>query len=160
SYLSHEVQVLELRYQIASQTQNEVNRQQREYLLRQQLQTIQTELGEENPEQAEAQLLRQQLLDANLPEEALSEVERELTRMEKLPTAAPDYHISRTYLELILELPWHKSTEDTLDLARARQVMDEDHYDLKEVKERILEHLGVLKLNPSAKAPIICFVGP
>jgi ATP-dependent Lon protease len=158
--LAHEVQVLELRYQIASQAQDELNRQQREYLLRQQLQTIQSELGEQNPEQAEAQLLRQQLLEANLPEEARTEVERELSRMEKLPSAAPDYHISRTYLELVLELPWHKSTEDVLDLARARQVLDEDHFDLKEIKERIMEHLGVLKLNPSAKAPILCFVGP
>ena len=80
--------------------------------------------------------------------------------MAKLPPAAPDYHVIRTYVDLVLELPWRVSTEDQLDISRARQVLDEDHYDLKEVKERILEHLGVLKLNPQAKAPILCFVGP
>jgi ATP-dependent Lon protease len=160
SYLLHELQVLELRNQINTQAQTEMNKQQREYFLRQQLRAIQQELGEENPEQAEAALLRQQLDEAHLPDEVRREAERELGRMEKLPPAAPDYHVIRTYLELILELPWRKSTEDNLDLQRARQVLDEDHFDLKEVKERILEHLGVLKLNPQANAPILCFVGP
>src|SRR5207237_7262589 len=121
---------------------------------------IQQELGEENPEQAEAALLRQRLAEANLPEEVRKEAGRELARMQRLPAAAPDYHVIRNYLELLLELPWRKSTEDQLDLARARQVLDEDHFDLKDVKERILEHLGVLKLNPTANAPILCFVGP
>jgi ATP-dependent Lon protease len=88
------------------------------------------------------------------------EAERELARLERLPTAAPDYQLTRTYIELVLELPWRKMTEDSLDLARARQILDEDHYDLKEVKERILEQLAVRKLNPEAKAPILCFVGP
>jgi ATP-dependent Lon protease len=88
------------------------------------------------------------------------EAERELARLEKLPAASPEHHVVRSYLELILELPWHKGSESVLEIARARQVLDEDHYDLKEVKERILEHLGVLKLNPGAKAPILCFVGP
>src|SRR6266545_63157 len=160
SHLTHELQVLELRHQINSQAQSEMSRQQREYFLRQQLRTIQQELGEENPEQAEAALLRQRLEEANLPEAVRKEAERELSRMQRLPAAAPDYHVIRTYLELLLELPWHKSTEDQLDLARARQVLDEDHFDLKDVKERILEHLGVLKLNPTANAPILCFVGP
>src|SRR5581483_1997401 len=160
SYLLHELQVLELRNQINNQAQTEMNKQQREYLLRQQLRAIQQELGEENPEQAEAQMLRQQIEEASLPEDVRREAERELARMERLPPAAPDYHVIRTYLELVLELPWQKSTEDNLDLARARQVLDEDHYDVKEVKERILEHLGVLKLNPEANAPILCFVGP
>lgn len=160
SYLLHELQVLELRNQINTQAQTEMNKQQREYLLRQQLRAIQAELGETDPEQAEAAMLRQQLADAHLPEEVRREAERELARMEKLPPAAPDYHVIRTYLELILELPWLKSTEDNLDLAHARQVLDQDHFDLKEVKERILEHLGVLKLNPEANAPILCFVGP
>jgi ATP-dependent Lon protease len=160
AHLTHELQVLELRHQINSQAQSEMSRQQREYVLRQQLRAIQQELGEENPEQAEAALLRQRLAEANLPEEVRKEAERELSRMERLPAAAPDYHVIRTYLELLLELPWRKSTEDQLDLARARQVLDEDHFDLKDVKERILEHLGVLKLNPTANAPILCFVGP
>ncbi len=160
SYLVSEIQVLELRQQIASKTKTEMDRQQREYLLRQQLAAIQEELGEKSPEQTAATLLRQRLAEANLPDEARHEAERELSRLEKLPAAAPDYHVIRTYLDLILELPWRKTSEDALDIARARQVLDEDHFDLKEVKERILEHLGVLKLNPSAKAPILCFVGP
>jgi ATP-dependent Lon protease len=160
SYLVHEVQVLDLRNQIASQAQTEMSRQQREYLLRQQLAAIQEELGEKSPEQAEAGLLAERLAEADLPDEVRREAERELARLEKLPAAAPDYHVTRTYLELVLELPWRKGTEDVLDLAFARRVLDEDHYDLKEIKERILEHLGVLKLNPGAKAPILCFVGP
>jgi ATP-dependent Lon protease len=158
--LLHEVQVLELRQQINSQAQSTMNRQQREYFLRQQLRAIQHELGEENPEQAAAGLLRKRLEETDLPDAVRKEAERELTRMERLPEAAPDYHVIRTYLDLILELPWRKSTADQLDLARARQVLDEDHFDLKEVKERIREHLGVLKLNPTANAPILCFVGP
>lgn len=160
SYLLHELQVLELRNQINNQAQNEMERQQREYLLRQQLRAIQEELGETNPEQADADMLRKQMDEAELPEEVRKEAERELSRMEKLPQASPDYHVIRTYLEIILELPWAKSTEDNHDLANARQVLDEDHFDLKDVKERILEHLGVLKLNPTANAPILCFVGP
>ena len=160
SYLLHELQVLELRNQINTQAQGEMERQQREYLLRQQLRAIQEELGETSPEQADAELMRKQMDEAQLPEEVRKEAERELARMEKLPQASPDYHVIRTYLEIILELPWSKTTEDNLDLSHARQVLDEDHFDLKDVKERILEHLGVLKLNPTANAPILCFVGP
>ena len=160
SYLASEIQVLEIRRQIANKAETEMTRQQREYLLRQQLAAIQEELGEKSPEQSEAALLRERLAEADLPEEARQEAERELSRLEKLPSAAPDYHVIRTYLDLMLELPWRRATEAELDLARARQTLDEDHFDLKEVKERILEHLGVLKLNPSAKAPILCFVGP
>ncbi len=95
-----------------------------------------------------------------LPEEILKEANRELDRLEKLPPGAPDYNVIRTYLDYVLELPWTKSTEDSLDITKARKVLDEDHFGLKDVKERILEHLGVLKLNPNAKAPILCFVGP
>jgi ATP-dependent Lon protease len=159
-YLSYEVQVLELRRKIAGQAQSEMGREQREYLLRQQLRAIQQELGEQNPEQAEMALLRERFEKADLPDEVRKEAERELARLEKLPAASPEHHVVRSYLELILELPWHKGSESVLEITRARQVLDEDHYDLKEVKERILEHLGVLKLNPGAKAPILCFVGP
>ncbi len=159
-YLTHEIQVLELRQQIATQAQTEMTREQREYLLRQQLRAIQEELGEKNPEQAEAAVLRDRLREADLPDEVRKEAQRELARLERLPSAAPDYQVTRTYLDLILEVPWRNFTEDVLDLARARAVLDEDHYDLSEVKERILEHLAVLKLNPKAKAPILCFVGP
>jgi ATP-dependent Lon protease len=160
SYLAQELQVLELRSKIANEAQSEMSREQREYLLRQQLRAIQKELGGENPEQSEIELLRDRLEKADLPEEVRKEAERELGKLEKLPPAAPDYHVTRTYLEFLLELPWKKSTEDVLDISRARQILDEDHYDLREVKERILEHLGVLKLNPTAKSPILCFVGP
>ncbi len=159
-YLTQELQVLELRQKIASQAQNEMGKEQREYLLRQQLRAIQGELGETDPQRAEVQELRDRLVAADLPEAVHKEVERELGRLERLPPAAPDYQITRTYLELVLELPWRQSTEDDLDLDKAQRVLDEDHFDLEKIKERILEHLAVLKLNPQAKAPILCFVGP
>lgn len=159
-YMAHEIQVLELRKKIATQAQTEMTKEQREYLLRQQLRAIQQELGEKSPEQAEIEELRQRLAETDMPDDVRKEAERELSRLERLPAASPEHHVIRTYLELVLELPWRKGTEDRLDLARVRQVLDEDHYNLEEVKERILEHLGVLKLNPDAKAPILCFVGP
>jgi ATP-dependent Lon protease len=159
-YLTHEVQVLELRQKINTQAETEMSKQQREYMLRQQLRAIQEELGETSPEKSEAEELRRRLDEADLPDDVRKEAERELTRLERMPAAAPDFQVTRTYLDLILELPWKKSTEDVIDLARARQVLDEDHFGLKEVKERILEDLAVLKLNPKAKAPILCFVGP
>jgi ATP-dependent Lon protease len=158
-YLMHEVQVLELRNKINTEARTEMSKEQRDYLLRQQMRAIQQELGEKAGEQAEAEQLRDRLEKANLPEDILKEAKRELDRLEKLPPSAPDYNVIRTYLDYVLELPWTKSTEDSLDIARARQVLDEDHFGLKDVKERILEHLGVLKLNPNAKAPILCFVG-
>jgi ATP-dependent Lon protease len=159
-YLMHEVQVLELRNKITTEARTEMSKEQKDYLLRQQMRAIQQELGEKGGEQAEAQQLRERLEQADLPEDILKEAKRELDRLEKLPPGAPDYNVIRTYLDYVLELPWNKRTEDSLDIARARQVLDEDHFGLKDVKERILEHLGVLKLNPNAKAPILCFVGP
>jgi len=159
-YLMHEVQVLELRNKITNEARTEMSKEQKDYLLRQQMRAIQQELGEKGGEQAEAQQLRERLEKANLPEDILKEATRELDRLEKLPPGAPDYNVIRTYLDYVLELPWKTSTEDSLDIAKARQVLDEDHFGLKDVKERILEHLGVLKLNPNAKAPILCFVGP
>jgi ATP-dependent Lon protease len=159
-HLGHEVQVLELRHKIASQAQTEMGREQREYLLRQQMRAIQEELGEQSPEQADAAEMRRRLEEADLPDDIRTEASRELARLERIPTAAPDYQITRSHLELILELPWRKYTEDKIDLVQAREVLDQDHFDLKEVKERIIEQLAVLKLNPSAKAPILCFVGP
>ncbi len=159
-YLTHESQVLELRQKITNQAASEMSREQREYLLRRQLKAIQEELGETDPEQADIQELRERLEKAQLPEEARKEVARELSRLERLPTAAPDYQITRSYLEFVLELPWNTLTEDHRDLQHAREVLDADHYNLKDVKDRIIEHLAVLKLNPEAKAPILCFVGP
>lgn len=159
-YLSHEVQVLELKTNIANRARTEMNKEQREYLLRQQLRAIQQELGEKNPEQAEVDMLRERLQQVDLPEDVRKEVDRELGRLEKIPSASPEHNVIRTYLEMVLELPWTTYTQDNLDIQHARQVLDEDHFGLQEVKERILEHLGVLKMNPEAKAPILCLVGP
>jgi ATP-dependent Lon protease len=159
SYLTHELQVLELRQKIASSARDEMSKEQREYLLRQQLRAIQQELGEKDADKAEIDMLRERFEKASLPEEAKKEFERELARLERLPAGAPDYHVTRTYLEFVLDLPWNTTTEDNLDIPHAREVLDADHFGLKEVKERILEHLSVLKRNPDAKAPILCFVG-
>jgi ATP-dependent Lon protease len=158
--LTHEAQIVELRQKIASQAQSEMSREQREYHLRQQLKAIQQELGETSGEDADLAELRERMEEIELPEEVRKEAERELGRLERLPPAAPDYQITRSYVELILELPWTAETTDNLDLARARKILDEDHYGLKLIKERIIEQLAVLKLNPGAKAPILCFVGP
>ncbi len=160
TYLSHEVHVLALRNKIVSEAETEISKEQREYMLRQQLRAIQQELGEQGPEQAESEQLRDRLAQADLSEEVRKQAERELKRLQKLPPAAPDYHVIRSYLELVVDLPWRKRSPETIDIVRARAVLDEDHYDLKEVKERILEQLGVLKMNPQAKAPILCFAGP
>jgi ATP-dependent Lon protease len=159
-YLGHELQVLTLRRQISDQAQTEMSKEQKQYILRQQMRAIQDELGEKNSEKADVEELRKRVEEADLPEDVRKEAERELSKLERLSSQSPDHQLTRTYLELIVELPWKKATTDSLDLTHARQVLDEDHYGLKDVKERILEHLAVLKLNPEAKAPILCFVGP
>lgn len=159
-FLSYEVQILELRNNIQTKAQSEIGKEQRDYYLRQQLRAIQDELGEKSPEKAEVEELREKLAKAVLPDEVRKEAERELGRLERMPPGSPENNIVRTYLEYVVELPWEKGTEDNLDLKNARTILDEDHYELKEVKERILEHLAVLKLNPNAKAPILCFAGP
>ncbi len=159
-YLSHEVQVLEVRKQISSQVETEMSKQQRDYMLRQQMQAIQNELGEKTPEKAEVDELRRRLAETELPPEVRKEAERELNRLERMPAAAPDFQVTRTYLDLLVDLPWKKAEPQPIDLEHARKVLDEDHYDLDEIKERILEDLAVLKLNPKAKAPILCLVGP
>ncbi|MDT7543319.1 MAG: ATP-dependent Lon protease [Acidobacteriota bacterium] len=159
--LAREVEILQIRSRIATEAQTEMNKAQRDYILRQQMKAIQKELGDdEGGEAAEAEQMRERLAEANLPEDVRKESERELKRMERLPSAAPDYHVIRTYLEYVLELPWLKSSEDKLDLNEARRILDEDHYGLEDIKERILEHLAVVKLRPDSKSPILCFVGP
>ncbi|HXD32194.1 MAG TPA: endopeptidase La [Pyrinomonadaceae bacterium] len=161
SYLTRELEIIQLRSKIASEAQSEMDKAQREYVLRQQLKAIQKELGEdESGEAAEAALLRERLDAADLPDEVRTEADRELKRLEKLPPAAPDYHVIRTYLEFVLELPWKKKSEDKLDLDESRRILDEDHFGLEDVKERILEFLAVIKLRPDTKSPILCFVGP
>lgn len=161
TYLARELEIIQLRSKIATEAQSEMDKSQRDYILRQQMKAIQKELGEdESGEQAEADQLRERLQKADLPEEVRTEAERELKRLEKLPAAAPDYHVIRTYLDYVLELPWHKSSADKLDLVEARKILDEDHYGLEDIKERILEFLAVIKLRPDTKSPILCFVGP
>ncbi|MGH3083183.1 MAG: endopeptidase La, partial [Gaiellaceae bacterium] len=158
--LSRELEVFELGTKIQSQVQSELEKGQREYFLRQQLKAIQQELGEGDPEQAELQELRERVEQAELPEEARKAVDRELGRLERLPSASAEYGVIRTYLDWILSLPWSKTTEDNLDLERARQILDEDHYDLDKVKDRIIESLAVAKLKNDVSGSILCFVGP
>ena len=156
--LGHELRVTELRRQIAEQAREDIDQQQREHLLRQQKRAIEQALGEEDDEDVAE--LRSQIDEAKLPESVKGEVDRELKRLGRMSNHSADYQIARSYLEFVAELPWHEQTEDQLDLAHARDVLDEDHYGLDDVKERILESLAVMKLNPGAKAPILCFVGP
>jgi ATP-dependent Lon protease len=158
--LNRELEVLELGTKIQSQVQSEMEHSQREYFLREQLKAIQEELGEGDEQQVEIAELRAQIEEAHLPEEAQRQARRELDRLAKLPPAAAEYGVIRTYLEWILSLPWSKTTEDDLDLDKAREILDEDHYDLEKVKERIIEHLAVSKLKQDLSGPILCFVGP
>ena len=160
AHLSHELQILEIRGKIATKAQNEMGKEQREYVLRQQLRAIQQELGGKEGE-SELDLLRERLKAADLPEEVRKEADREMSRLDRLSTQAPGLQrrpdLARTDPRTARG---RKRSESTIDIAGARQILAEDHYGLKDVKERILEHLGVLKLNPGAKAPILCFVGP
>ncbi len=158
--LSKEIQILQLRDKITSDAQAKIGKTQREYILREQLKAIQQELGEGVGEENEITELNKKVHEADLPDPVRKEVERELARLAKVPPSSPDHQVLRTYLELVLELPWKKASEDRLELRRVRQVLEEDHYGIQEVKERIVEHLAVLKLNPAAKAPILCLVGP
>lgn len=158
--LSKEIQVLQLRDKIATDAQKKISKSQREYILREQLKAIQQELGEGDGEDDEIARLKKHVAEADLPDHIRREVDREVARLAKVPPSSPDHQVLRTYLELVLELPWKKASEEHLDLAKVRQVLEEDHYGIKEVKDRIVEHLAVLKLNPTAKAPILCLVGP
>jgi len=158
--LSRELEVFELGSKIQSQVQSEMEKGQREYFLRQQLKAIQQELGVGDPEQAEMNELRERLAaHDNLPEEAHKAAERELARLERLPPAAAEYGMIRTYLEWILELPWRTYTEDDLDLDHARSVLDADHFDLEKVKDRIVEYLAVAKLRNEVSGQILCYIG-
>jgi ATP-dependent Lon protease len=158
--LNRELELMELGSKIQSQVQSELEEGQREFFLRQQLKAIQQELGEGDDQHADVEELRSQLDELGLPEEIDKAARRELSRLEKLPPAAAEYGVIRTYLDWIVTLPWSDLTEDDLDLGRARRVLDEDHYDLDKVKERILEFLAVGKLKNDLSGPILCFVGP
>jgi ATP-dependent Lon protease len=158
--LTRELEVFELGTKIQSQVQSEMESSQREYFLRQQMKAIQDELGEGDEQQAEIAELRANVDAANLPEDADKAARRELDRLAKLPPAAAEYGVIRTYLEWILSVPWNAVTEDDLDLKRARRILDEDHYDLEKVKDRIIEQLAVSKLKADLSGPILCFAGP
>ncbi len=158
--LARELEVVQLGSKIQSQVQSEMEKGQREYFLREQLKAIQQELGEGDEQQAEVNELRERIEKAALPEHAQRAAERELSRLERLPPAAAEYGVIRTYLEWLVELPWNEESEDNLDVAHAREVLDADHYDLEKVKDRILEYLAVRKLKPDSPGPILCFVGP
>jgi len=158
--LARELEVVKIGSKIQSDVESEIGKGQREFFLRQQLKAIQDELGEGDEQQVEVKELREKIEQAELPEEAQKQAERELARLEKLPPAAAEYGVIRSYLEWLIELPWKEETTDDLDLANARKVLNRDHYDLEEIKERILEYLAVRQLNPDSPGPILCFVGP
>ena len=159
SLLRQEIAVVEMQRDLQSQAREEVEQNQREHLLRHQKRVIEEALGEEGDDEDVAEL-REQLRGLKLPDDVRKEVDRELKRLSKMSAHAADYQIARGYLELVAELPWNVITEDTLDLSHAQTVLDEDHFGLDDVKERILESLAVLQLNPEAKASLLCFVGP
>ncbi len=156
--LDREIALLEVKGKIESQAQQEMSDAQRQYYLRQQLKAIQEELGE--GEADEIKLLREKVTAAGLPETVQQAADRELGRLARMNQASPDYQMTRTYLEWLLEIPWSVTTEDRLDPIEARRVLDEDHYDLDKIKERIVEYLAVRKLKGDMKGPILCFVGP
>ncbi|HKF41423.1 MAG TPA: endopeptidase La [Candidatus Acidoferrum sp.] len=159
--LSKELEVLELRSKINEQVQEQVSQNQREYLLREQMKAIQKELGEVDDAQAEIEELRKKVEEAGMPAEAKKECDRELKRLAKMTPASAEYMVSRTYLEWMTSLPWAKSSGVTeIDIPKAHEILEEDHYDLQKVKERILDYLAVKKLQPGMKGPILCFVGP
>jgi ATP-dependent Lon protease len=164
--MSHELEVLELGRKIQSQAEESMGKAQREYFLREQLKAIQRELGELDGDQAELAELRERIEKAGLPPEAKREAEREINRLERIPSASPESSVIRTYLELIVSLPWNTSTGGEVDVARAREILDSDHYDLDKVKQRIVEHLAVRQLKQErgstdrGREPILCFVGP
>src|SRR5215216_2752598 len=169
TFIAQELDVLELGKKIQSDVQQELGKNQRDFYLREQLKAIQRELGEGSESEAEASELRQKIEDSGMPEEAAKEARRELDRLSKLPPAAAEYGVIKTYLDWLTSLPWNKRTEGEIDIPKARTILDEDHYDLEKIKDRILEYLAVRKLKlqlasdegvPANREPILCFVGP
>src|SRR5579885_1105590 len=159
--LTREREILSLRAKIQEQVEEQVGQSQREYLLREQLKAIHKELGETDDVLAEVEELRKKVEESGMPPEARRECERELKRLAKMTPASAEYMVARTYLEWLTSLPWNKTSgSEEIDISRARAILDEDHYDLEKVKERILDYLAVRKLQPSAKGPILCFLGP
>jgi ATP-dependent Lon protease len=158
--LNKELQILELGSKIQGDLKKEMDKSQRDYYLREQLKAIQRELGEEDERTVEAKELREKIKKAQMPEDVLKVADKELDRLAKMPPAAAEYTVSRTYLDWLIDLPWAVATEDSLDIDGAQKVLDEDHYDLEKVKKRIVEYLAVRRLKPDMKGPILCFAGP
>jgi len=158
--LIKELEVLELGSKIQSQVQSEVGKNQREYFLREQLKAIQKELGEGDEQAKEIEELRSKIDAAGMPDGVKKEAVRELDRLSKMPVAAAEYTVSRTYVDWLIALPWAKRTDDSIDLKHTKDVLDADHSGLEKVKDRVLEYLAVRKLNPDVKGPILCFLGP
>ncbi|MBI2828705.1 MAG: endopeptidase La [Acidobacteria bacterium] len=158
--LVKELEVLELGSRIQSQVQSEVGKNQREYFLREQMKAIQKELGEGDDQTRDVEELQQKIDAAGMPDAVKKEALRELDRLSKMPVAAAEYTVSRTYLDWLITLPWQKRTDEVIDLPKAKAVLDADHTGLAKAKDRILEYLAVRKLNPGVKGPILCFVGP
>ncbi|NLP05500.1 endopeptidase La [Candidatus Fermentibacteria bacterium] len=158
--MSREIKILKLRNKIQGQVRSEIEKDQKEYWLKEQMKAIQKELGSGEGENPEAAELREKLAARQLPQEVRKAAEEEIDRLARMPSGMPEVAVSRNYVDLILQLPWTESTEDQIEIDKARTILDQDHYDLKDVKERILEFLAVRKLNRSAAGPILCFVGP
>src|SRR5712671_1157567 len=158
--LAKRIQVLQLSKEISDQTQNTLSSQQREHILREQLRQIQKELGDDDVKAAEIKELAEKIDKAGMPRDAEEQARRELKRLERMPEAAAEYTMTRTYLDWLIELPWSKLDPERIDIPEARRILNEDHYALEKVKRRILEYLAVRKLNPDGKSPILCFVGP
>jgi ATP-dependent Lon protease len=158
--LNHQVEILELGKKIQSQVKGDIDKSQREYYLRQQLKAIREELGEKDDSKVEIEEYRAKIEAKNLPEEARKEAERELERLSRMHPSSAEYTVASTYLDWITALPWHDSTEDNLDIKKARKILDEDHFGLDKAKRRIIEYLAVRQLKPDSKGPILCFAGP
>jgi ATP-dependent Lon protease len=159
-HLVKEIEVQQLRNKIQSEVQDQVQQSQRDYYLREQLKAIQKELGEQDESQKDIEELRQKIEDAGMPEETKKEALKELSRLSRMSPMAADYSLTRNYIEWLAVLPWSKSSGEEVDISKAKEILDEDHYDLKKVKERILDYLAVRRLKPDMKGPILCFVGP
>ncbi|MDQ3815935.1 MAG: endopeptidase La, partial [Armatimonadota bacterium] len=160
SLLSHELQILEIDKELDSSVREGMNESQREYFLRERLKAIQEKLGDRDSSFKEADQLRARVEAAQMSEEAAAKALEEIDRMEKMPPIAPEVSVIRTYVELMCDLPWNLRTEDQLDVKHAQEVLDEDHYALEKIKDRIIEFLAVRKLNPHSRGPILCFIGP
>ncbi|HEY5434029.1 MAG TPA: endopeptidase La, partial [Candidatus Limnocylindrales bacterium] len=160
NFLARQIEILELKGKIQSEVKSEMDKTQREYILREQLKAIQRELGEDDPQQAEINELREKVESSGMPEEVLARAIKEIDRMSRIPSASPEVGVIRTYVDWLVSLPWTTSTQDRLNIKEAAQILDEDHYGLEKVKERILEYLAVRSLADTIRSPILLFVGP